>query len=197
MIQKADGDYDGALQSLEKTASLYPRDRVVWNQIGRVLFLKRDYAGSEKALLNALSVDPEDLQAHYTLMLVYRGLGQAEKARREEVSPEEGRREEGGGEEGGPPETRSAQARSGPRARACCAILEQHAVLAVVERYRQQLRRHELTDGDLRCLAARIGGIGPHRSRNKLRDTSPARGRYHGPSRTNSAASFVTSGGER
>jgi Tfp pilus assembly protein PilF len=84
MAQKADGDYDGALASLRTTASMYPRDRVVWNQIGRILFLKRDYPGAEQALMNALSVDPEDLQAHYTLMLVYRGLGQIEKAQREE-----------------------------------------------------------------------------------------------------------------
>ncbi len=85
MIQKADGDYDGALASLRTAAEMFPRDRVVWNQIGRILFLKRDYAEAEQALHHALSVDPEDLQAHYTLMLVYRGLGQPEKAKREEV----------------------------------------------------------------------------------------------------------------
>jgi tetratricopeptide (TPR) repeat protein len=83
MIQKADGDYDGALESLRTTAAMYPRDRVVANQIGRILFLKRDYAAAEKALLNVLNVDPEDLQAHYTLMLVYRGLRQNDKAERE------------------------------------------------------------------------------------------------------------------
>ncbi len=38
MIQKADGDYDGALQSLRTTAAMYPRDRVVLNQIGRICF---------------------------------------------------------------------------------------------------------------------------------------------------------------
>ena len=42
LIQKTDGDYDGALQSLRTTASMYPRDRVVQNQIARILFLKRD-----------------------------------------------------------------------------------------------------------------------------------------------------------
>jgi tetratricopeptide (TPR) repeat protein len=84
MIEKADGDYDAALASLRTVASMYPRDRVVQNQIGRILFLKREYAEAEKALLAALAVDPEDLQAHYTLMLVYRGLNQPEKAAREE-----------------------------------------------------------------------------------------------------------------
>jgi tetratricopeptide (TPR) repeat protein len=84
-IQKADGDYDGALQSLEKTRAKYPRDRVVLNQIARLLFLKRDYAGAVAVLKQVCDVDPEDVQMHYTLMLCYRGLGDAASAGREEV----------------------------------------------------------------------------------------------------------------
>ncbi|MBI4476321.1 MAG: tetratricopeptide repeat protein, partial [Acidobacteria bacterium] len=38
------GRYDEALTHLETAAARYPRDRVVLNQIGRVLFLKRRYA---------------------------------------------------------------------------------------------------------------------------------------------------------
>jgi tetratricopeptide (TPR) repeat protein len=85
LIRKADGDYDGALQSLRKVEAKYPRDRVVLNQIGRILFLKRDYQNAVAALARVLQVDPEDVQAHYTLMLCYRGLGQVERARREEM----------------------------------------------------------------------------------------------------------------
>jgi tetratricopeptide (TPR) repeat protein len=84
MAQKADGDYDGALASLRKTESMYPRDRVVVNQIGRILFLKREYKAAVEALHRVLAVDPEDVQAHYNLMLCYRGLGDQESAAREE-----------------------------------------------------------------------------------------------------------------
>jgi tetratricopeptide (TPR) repeat protein len=84
LTQKADGDYDGALASLRVVESMYPRDRVVLNQMGRILFLKREYAEAEKALQRVGQVDPEDLQMHYNLMLVYRGLGENEKAAREE-----------------------------------------------------------------------------------------------------------------
>jgi lipopolysaccharide biosynthesis regulator YciM len=63
---------------------MYPRDRVVLNQIGRILFLKRDYAGAIKALERVCLVDPEDLQMHYTAMLCYRGLQDNEKAAREQ-----------------------------------------------------------------------------------------------------------------
>ena len=84
MVQKADGDYDGALQSLRTVTSKYPRDRVALNQLGRILFLKREYKQAIEALQATLQVDPEDVQAHYTLMLCYRGLGDSANAAREE-----------------------------------------------------------------------------------------------------------------
>jgi len=84
-IQKADGDYDGALQSLEVARSKYPRDRVVLNQIARILFLKREYARAIEALKQVCDVDPEDVQMHYTMMLCYRGLGDQASAAREET----------------------------------------------------------------------------------------------------------------
>jgi Flp pilus assembly protein TadD len=84
MVQKAAGDYDGAIRSLQQTAAQYPRDRVTTNQLGRILFLQRRYSEAVAALSKTLDVDPEDVQAHYNLMLCYRGLGQTEKAAREE-----------------------------------------------------------------------------------------------------------------
>ncbi len=84
MIQKTEGDYDGALSSLRTVESKSPRDRVVLNQMARLLFLKRDYSGALAAAQKVCLVDPEDLQMHYTMMLSYRGLGDNEKASREE-----------------------------------------------------------------------------------------------------------------
>jgi tetratricopeptide (TPR) repeat protein len=84
LVRKADGDYDGAVASLQRVLRQYPRDRVVWNQLGRVLFLQRKYGDSAAALQKVIEIDPEDLQAHYTLMLAYRGAGDTEKAAREE-----------------------------------------------------------------------------------------------------------------
>jgi tetratricopeptide (TPR) repeat protein len=83
-IQKTAGDYDGALLSLAEARRQYPRDRVVIDQVGRILFLQRHYADAVAAFKDTLTVDPEDLQAHYNLMLCYRGLGQSENAGREE-----------------------------------------------------------------------------------------------------------------
>ncbi len=83
-MQKAEGDYDGALRSFRTVEAQYPRDRVVLNQIARILFLKRDYGAALEALDRVRAVDPEDVQMHYTKMLCHRGLGQVEAAAREE-----------------------------------------------------------------------------------------------------------------
>jgi Flp pilus assembly protein TadD len=84
-IQKAAGDYNGAVRSLTSCVGQYPRDRVALNQLGRVLFLERRYADAVRAFERTLSVDPEDVQAHYNLMLAYRGLGKNDLAGREQT----------------------------------------------------------------------------------------------------------------
>ena len=85
MAIKPMGRYDEALEHLRIAAGLYPRDRVVVNQIGRVLFLKRQYKEAIDEFKKVLKIDPEDLQAHYNLMLCYQGLGNAEMAANEQV----------------------------------------------------------------------------------------------------------------
>jgi Flp pilus assembly protein TadD len=77
---KEDGDYDGAITHLQTVLEQFPRDRVVRNELGRVLFLQKRYADAVKEFEQTLSIDPEDLQAHYNLMLCYSGLGDDAKA---------------------------------------------------------------------------------------------------------------------
>ncbi|HSA91615.1 MAG TPA: tetratricopeptide repeat protein [Terriglobales bacterium] len=79
-VLKADGRYDDAIAHLRKTLAQYPRDRVVRNELGRILFLKRQYADAVREFEKVLEVDPEDLQAHYNLMLCYNGLGNEARA---------------------------------------------------------------------------------------------------------------------
>jgi len=82
MALKALGRYDEALGNLRAVAERYPRDRVVNNQIGRLLFLKREYAQAVEVLEKTLRIDPEDLEAHYNLMLSFRGLRDPERTAR-------------------------------------------------------------------------------------------------------------------
>ena len=80
VVLKGDGRYDEAIDHLRVAAGLYPRDRVVMNQLGRVLFLKRQFTAAIEQFRKVLQIDPEDLQAHYNLMLCYQGLGDHERA---------------------------------------------------------------------------------------------------------------------
>src|SRR5262249_27944909 len=65
--------------------SQYPRDRVVLNDLGRVQFLQKKYSEAVQTLNRVMAIDPEDLQAHYNLMLCYRGLGDETQAHDHEV----------------------------------------------------------------------------------------------------------------
>jgi Flp pilus assembly protein TadD len=84
MVDKAAGEYDAALRRLTEVRRQYPRDRVAVNQYGRIQFLKRQFAEAVKTFEHTLTIDPEDVQAHYNLMLCYRGLGRTAEAEREE-----------------------------------------------------------------------------------------------------------------
>jgi tetratricopeptide (TPR) repeat protein len=78
------GRYDEALRHLHVAATQYPRDRVVLGQIGRIQFLQRRFDQAIATFTRVLQIDPEDLQAHYNLMLCYQGVGDAANAAREE-----------------------------------------------------------------------------------------------------------------
>ena len=83
-VLRAEGRYEDALAHLREVIAQYPRDRVVRNDAGRILFLQKKYAEAIRELQNVLEIDPEDLQAHYNLMLCYNGLGQKDRAEEHE-----------------------------------------------------------------------------------------------------------------
>jgi tetratricopeptide (TPR) repeat protein len=80
-LLKSTGDYDQAAAHFETVLAQYPHDRVVLNNLGRVLFLQRKYADAVQVLQQVLAIDAEDLQAHYNLMLCYSGLGDEKMAK--------------------------------------------------------------------------------------------------------------------
>jgi Flp pilus assembly protein TadD len=77
---KEEGKYDQAIAKLQSVLQQYPRDRVVRNELGRIYFLQKKYSDAVKEFEVTLTIDPEDLQAHYNLMLCYNGLGDDGKA---------------------------------------------------------------------------------------------------------------------
>ena len=74
------GKYPQALSEFTKAHNVHPGDRVVSNAMGHILFLQRKYRQAVKQFQYTLSIDPENLVAHYNLMLCYRGLQENAKS---------------------------------------------------------------------------------------------------------------------
>ncbi len=74
LIQEAAGNYDTAIEHLQLAAAQFPRDTRVRNKLGRMHFLKRNYETALSEFQKTLTVDPEDLDAHYNMMRCYRAL---------------------------------------------------------------------------------------------------------------------------
>lgn len=79
-VLREEGQYPAAIAHLQLVVAQYPKDRVVRNDLGRVLFLERHYAQARDQFLQAIAIDPEDLEANYNLMLCYNGLGEPKKS---------------------------------------------------------------------------------------------------------------------
>jgi len=77
------GQLDLAESNLRQVLAAFPRDRMSLQQLGELCKIKRDYQAALECFGRILAIDPEDVGAHYNLMLVYRKLGRTEDARRE------------------------------------------------------------------------------------------------------------------
>ncbi len=74
LVQETYGNYDTAIEHLQRAAAQFPRDTRVRNKLGRMYFLKRNYETALAEFQKTLTVDPEDLDAHYNMMRCYRAL---------------------------------------------------------------------------------------------------------------------------
>jgi Flp pilus assembly protein TadD len=83
-VLKNYGRYAEAEAMLKDVLRVFPRDRNVRNQIGRIYFLQARFDQAIPEFEQALAVDPEDLTAHYNLMLCYKGKGDLGTAKRHE-----------------------------------------------------------------------------------------------------------------
>ncbi len=77
------GNLDQAETNIKQVLAAFPRDRISLQQLGELCKIRRDYQGALDCYQKILQIDPEDLGAHYNLMLIYRKQGRADDARRE------------------------------------------------------------------------------------------------------------------
>lgn len=77
------GRLEEAESNIRQVLALFSRDRISWQMLGELCKIKRDYKGARECYEKILEIDPEDIGAHYNLMLVYRKLGMKEESKRE------------------------------------------------------------------------------------------------------------------
>jgi Tfp pilus assembly protein PilF len=79
-VAKDEGRLDDAERDLKAVLEKFPLDRVAWNNLGLVHWLAGRFPEAVAAYGKTLAIDPEDLNAHYNLMRVYRAMGDRKNA---------------------------------------------------------------------------------------------------------------------
>jgi Tfp pilus assembly protein PilF len=85
-VAKDEGRLDDAEKDLRTVLEKFPLDRVAWNNLGGVYWLAGKFPEAVAAYQKTLAIDPEDLNAHYNLMRVYRAMGDRRKADLEDAA---------------------------------------------------------------------------------------------------------------
>jgi tetratricopeptide (TPR) repeat protein len=83
-LEKERGQIDEALADMARVTEKFPKDRVCWNQVARLLFLQGRYQDALEAIGKVYAIDPEDLSAHYNAMLCFKALGRKKEGAVEE-----------------------------------------------------------------------------------------------------------------
>lgn len=81
LIAKTTGDYDSALGLFTDVQITHPNDRVMLKEFGQTHYFAENWLDAEALFNDVLRIDPEDADAHYNLMLIYRELEENEKVK--------------------------------------------------------------------------------------------------------------------
>ena len=85
-VAKDEGRLDDAERDLRAVLEKFPLDRVAWNNLGSVYWLAGKFPDAVAAYQKTLAIDPEDLNAHYNLMRVFRAMGDRKNADLEDAA---------------------------------------------------------------------------------------------------------------
>jgi tetratricopeptide (TPR) repeat protein len=73
-------EYEEAERAYEASLEVFPGDRDGWRRLGAVRYKLHKYEASLAAYLEALAIDPEDIEAHKRRLDIYRQLGREREA---------------------------------------------------------------------------------------------------------------------
>ena len=80
LVERNAGQVKEAIADLEATLEKYPRSKDSLRELGFSYYQQHDYAAARTAYERLQAIDPDDLAAHYQLAILYRRLGEKQKA---------------------------------------------------------------------------------------------------------------------
>jgi tetratricopeptide (TPR) repeat protein len=80
LVERNAGQIKEAVADLEEVVAKYPRSRDALRELGFSYYQQHDYPRACQTYETLQTVDPDDLAAHYQLAILYRRLGEKEKA---------------------------------------------------------------------------------------------------------------------
>jgi len=80
LVERNGGDVKGAIADLEAVLVKYPRSKDALRELGFSYYQQHNYPQARDVYERLQGVDPDDLAAHYNLAILYRRLGQKDKA---------------------------------------------------------------------------------------------------------------------
>ena len=80
LVERNQGDLDGAIADLRLVAQAFPRSRDAHRELGFSLYQQHKYQAACDEYKIVQTIDPDDLAAHYILAILYRRLGVKDKA---------------------------------------------------------------------------------------------------------------------
>lgn len=83
LVERNEGNLDAAIADLQLVAKAFPRSRDAHRELGFSFYQQHKYPLSKAEYLEVQSIDPDDLAAHYILSILYRRLGEKDKAAQE------------------------------------------------------------------------------------------------------------------
>jgi tetratricopeptide (TPR) repeat protein len=80
LVERNGGQVKDAISDLEAVLAKFPRSRDALRELGFSYYQQHNYPRARDIYEHLQGVDPDDLAAHYNLAILYRRLGQKEKA---------------------------------------------------------------------------------------------------------------------
>jgi tetratricopeptide (TPR) repeat protein len=83
LVERNEGKLDLAIADFEEMAGQYPLSRDAHRELGFTLYQQHKYADAMKQYQTLQEIAPDDLAAHYNLAILYRRMGEKDKAAKE------------------------------------------------------------------------------------------------------------------